>query len=336
MAGVRPARGGGETVMRVVGPAILAVALAATAGCGSGAGEAATAHAAPSATATSPVPSTGAPAPSSGSKADIAAITKLAKAIDAGKAATVCRTMLTPAMVKTVFGDLSTCLAADDGDEHPTTGATVTAVQVSGARASAVVTDRGGSSDGATGTWHFERTGKTWRLAAWGVDYLRAQFDLKFGPRYRAEGAEDPFADTAYRMCIHDAFLAADDDTVQAVAYGLQQGRNTKTGPLFATCSTKATGGTSPFRKSFEDGVRAQMHAFGAPTEAADCVVDKLRTVLDEAVLINAVLDGPGSKQLNKVSTTVTNASRACAKGSTGLQPTIRAPKHRYAIHPLH
>jgi hypothetical protein len=322
--------------MRVLGPGILAVALAATAGCGGGS-VTANSSAAPTATVTTaPSPTPTALAPSSGNKADIAAITKLAKDIDSGKAATVCRTLLTPVMVKTVFGTVAGCIAADTGDDAPTTGASVASVQVTGNEASAVVTDRGGSSDGATGTWHFERVGKVWKLASWGVDYLRAQFDVNVGPKYSSAGADDPFADSGYRMCIHDAFAAADDATVQAVAYGLQQGHNTETGPLFATCSAKGPGGASPFRNTFEDGVRAQMHAFGAPTEAADCVVEKLRTALDEGLLINAVLDGPGSKQLSKVSTTVTNASKACARGSTGLQPTIRAPKHRYAIRALH
>jgi hypothetical protein len=328
--------------MRVLGPTILALTLAATTGCGSGgsdntanSGTAPTAAASPSAT-TGASPGTTPTAPSSGSKADIAAITKLAKAIETGKAATVCKTLFTAAMVKTVFGDVATCVAADEGDNDPTTGATVASVQVSGARATAIVTDKGGSSDGAGGTWHFERIGKTWQLAEWGVDYMRSEFDVGFGPTYVSDGAEDPFNDSAYRTCIHDALAALDDVAVRAVAYGLQKSRNTKTGAVFATCSSKAPGGTSPFRKNFEDGLRQEFHAFGAPTEAADCVIGKLRTDLAEANLINGVLNGPGSKELNKVSATIAATTAACAKGSTGSHPTIRAPKHAYTIRPLH
>jgi hypothetical protein len=326
--------------MRVMGPTILVVALTVTAGCGGGGSSDTAAHssAAPTAAATSttgaPSPSATALAPSSGAKADIAAITKLAKAIDSGKAATVCRTLMTPAMISATFGSVDNCIADDEDD--PTNGATVASVQVSGSTATAVVTDKGGSSDGATGTWHFERTGKTWRLAEWGVDYLRSQLDVNFGPRYRSSGADDPFHDAAYRLCFHDGMLAKDDATFRKIALGMETNHNTLTGQVFAPCASKAPDGISPFRKTFETGVRDQLHAFGAPTEAADCVVDKLRTALDEAVLINALLDGPGSKQLTKVSGTVNNAARACAKGSTGLQPTIRAPKHRYAIRPVH
>ncbi|HEY3603133.1 MAG TPA: hypothetical protein VGL04_00575 [Sporichthyaceae bacterium] len=242
---------------------------------------------------------------------------------------------MTPAMISATFGTVNNCIADDDTDDR-TTGAKVASVQVTGNTASAVVTDKGGSSDGATGTWHFERSGKTWKLAEWGVDYMRSQLDVNFGSGYKSSGAEDPFDNTAYRLCFRDGMLAKDDATFRKIALGMETNHNTLTGQVFAPCAAKAPDGISPFRKSFETGVRDQLHAFGAPTEAADCVVGKLRTALDEAALVNAVLDGPGSKGLAKVSTTVTNASHACAQGSTGLQPTIRAPKHRYAIRPLH
>jgi hypothetical protein len=319
-----------------MGPTILVVALAATAGCGGGgtaANSSATPNAAASPPAGTPSPSVTALAPSSGAKGDIAAITKLARAIETGKAATVCRTLMTPAMITATFGTVDHCVAADD---EPSTGAGVASVQVTGTTATAVVTDKGGSSSGATGTWHFERSGKTWKLTEWGVDYLRSRVSGNFGPKYSSTGADDPLAVSAYRFCVRDGMLAKDDPSFRRLTLEMQSDQNTLAGPVFAACAAKAPGGESPFRATFDKGVRDQLHAFGAPTEAADCVVEKLRTALDEAVLINAVLDGPGSKQLSKVSTTVTNAARACAKGSTGLQPTIRAPKHRYAIRPLH
>jgi hypothetical protein len=322
--------------MRVLGPTILAAALAATAGCGSNGGSDNTANssAAPTPVATAPSARPTALAPSSGARADIATITKLAKAIDTGKAATVCRTLLTPAMISATFGTVDNCIADDEAD--PSTGATVASVQVTGDAATAVVTDRGGSTDGATGTWHFQRSGKTWKLAEWGVDYMRSQLAVNFGSGYKSSGADDPFANAAYRLCFRDGMLAEDDATFRKIALGMETNHNTLTGRVFAPCAAKAPDGISPFRKSFETGVRDQLHAFGAPTEAADCVVAKLRTALDEAALINALLDGPGSRTLSKVSVTVTNASKACAQGSTGLHPTIRAPKHRYAIRPLH
>jgi hypothetical protein len=326
--------------MRVLGPTILAVTLAATAGCGSNGGSDNTASGsgAPTAAASTAAVATAEPsampAASSGSKADIAAVTKLAKAVDSAKAAIVCKTLMTTAMISGTFGTVDNCIS--DHDDDPTAGATVASVQVNGNKATAIVTDKGGSSDGATGTWHFERTGKTWQLAEWGADYLRSQVDVNFGTRYQAEGADDPFAQAEYRLCIRDGMVAKDDAALRKLVLEMETEHNKLAGPVFAACASKAPGGVSPFRKTFEDGLRQEFHTFGAPTEAADCVIDKLRTALPEPNLINAVLNGTGSKELNKVSATVATATAACAKGSTGSHPTIRAPKHTYTIRPLH
>jgi hypothetical protein len=316
--------------MRVLGPTILAVAL--TAGCGGNGGSdnAASSSAAPTA---SPAAPTALP-PSSGPKKDIAAITKLARAIETGKPATACRTLMTAAMIKATFGTVANCTSDADSDE-PTTAVTVASVQVTGNKATAVVTDSGGAHDGATGTWHFQRTGKTWKLAEWGVDYMRSLTSVNFGPRYKPSDADDPFADEAYRLCVRDGMLAEDDAAFRKLALELQTDSNTLAGPVFAACANKGPGGESPFRANFEQGLRDEFHHFGAPAEAADCVIDKLRTALAEANLINAVLNGGGSKELSKVSATVATATAACAKGSTGSHPTIRAPRHHYAIRPL-
>jgi hypothetical protein len=324
--------------MRVLGPTMLALSLLATTGCGGGSGnDAANSGAAPasSGTAAAASPAPTALAPSSGPKADIKAITKLAKAIDSGKAETVCRTLLTAAMITNTFGTVANCIA-DDNEDDRTTGATVASVQVTGNTATAVVTDQGGSSNGATGSWHFQRSGKGWKLGDWGVDYLRSQLDVNLGSGYKASGSDDPFDNAAYRQCFVDGMRAKDDPTFRTIALGLETNHNTLAGPLFAACSGKGPGGVSPFRATFESGLRQEFHAFGAPAEAADCVIDKLRTAIPEPNLINAVLNGAGSKELNKVSATVATATAACAKGSTGSHPTIRAPKHRYAIRPLH
>ncbi|HZE67338.1 MAG TPA: hypothetical protein VE081_11940 [Sporichthyaceae bacterium] len=326
--------------MRVLGPTILALTLAATAGCGSSGGSDNTASSGTAPTAATPSaastkPSANPAGPSTGSKTDIAAIIKLAKAIDTNKPELVCTTLMTTTMISTTFGTVANCVATDDQDA-PTTGATVATVAVNGNKATAIVTDKGGSSDGATGTWHFERTGKIWKLAEWGVDYMRSQVDANFGPKYKSSEAGDPFAVAAYRLCIRDGMLAKDDATFRKLAVEMTTDHNSLAGPVFAACASKGPGGESPFRASFEKGLRDEFHAFGAPAEAADCVLAKLRTALPEATLINALLDGPGSKTMSKVSGSVTTATAACAKGSTGSHPTIRPPKHTYTIRPLH
>jgi len=320
--------------MRVLGPTILAVALTATAGCGSNGGSDNTASSNAAPTASSAPSAAPALAPSSGSKKDIAAITKLTKAVETGKPEVACRTLMNAAMIKATFGTVANCVAGADTDD-PTTGVTVASVQVTGNSATAVVTDSGGANDGATGTWHFERTGKTWKLAGWGVDYMRSLTAVNFGPRYKPSDADDPFANEAYRLCVRDGMLAKDDAAFRKLALEMETDHNTLAGPVFAACATKGPGGESPFRAIFEQGLRDEFHHFGAPAEAADCVIDKLRTAVAEANLINAVLNGAGSSELNKVSATVVTTAAACAKGSAGSHPTIRAPKHSYAIRPL-
>ncbi|HEY2834156.1 MAG TPA: hypothetical protein VGJ14_17135 [Sporichthyaceae bacterium] len=327
--------------MRMLGPTILALALAATAGCGGSGGagaDTANSSAAPSAGASASTVASAAPAvaaPSSGSKADIIAITKLTKSIETGKPELACKTLMNTAMISSTFGTVDNCVAGADEDD-PTTAVTAVSIQVNGNKATAIVTDSGGANDGATGTWHFERTGKTWKLAGWGVDYMRSLTAVNFGPNYKATEADDPFANAGYRLCVRDGMVAKDDAAFRKLALEMETDHNTVAGSVFAACASKGPGGESPFRAIFEKGLRQEFHAYGAPAEAADCVIDKLRTAIPEANLINAVLNGTGSKELSKVSTTVATATQACAKGSTGSHPTIRAPKHQYTIRPLH
>jgi hypothetical protein len=313
---------------------LLALLLALAAGCGGGEDKAVSVGSpSPSGeptTTSTPTPSaSGAP----GSKADVAAITTLAKDIDTAAPSHVCTDLFTTHLVTTVFGGLDTCIDANQGDTQPTTGATVHAVRVAGDSASAVITDQGGASAGAKGTWHFVHSDGIWRLDEWGVDYLRAEYAAQFGSNYKPDGSDDPFADAGYRSCINLGMQAKDDDGFRALAYGLQSNRNNDDlGQIFQACAKTGPDGESPFRTAFEDQLREESKQGVLSTDAAACVIDKMRQAISESDLVVALLNGPTSDAYATFASNVAVLSAACDK--SGKPAGIRPPK--MSGHALH
>jgi hypothetical protein len=290
------------------------------AGCGGGHDEAMRSSAPPSAQPTASPTAVGLP----GSKADVAALTTLAKGINSGSPSHVCADLFTTHLVSTVFGGLDTCIAADDGDTQPTTGASVSKVRVAGDTATAIITDSGGASAGAKGTWHFVRTDGDWRLDEWGVDYLRAEYASQFGPNYKPDGADDPFADAGYRACLNLGMQAKDDDTFRKLAYGLQSNRNDDTiGAIFQACEKQGPDGKSPFRTAFEDQLRQESQQGAMSAAAAQCVTDEMRQAISESDLVVALLNGPSSDDYATFASNVAVISAACDKGGkpAGIRP---------------
>jgi hypothetical protein len=273
-------------------------------------------------TSSTPTPTaSGAP----GSRADVAAISTLAKDIDTGAPSHVCTDLFTPHLVTTVFGGLDTCIDANQGDTQPTTGATVSTVRVAGDTATAVITDKGGASAGARGTWHFVRGDGVWRLDEWGVDYLRAEYAAQFGSNYRPDGDDDPFADAGYRSCINLGMQAKDDDAFRALAYGLQSNRNDEDlGQIFQACARTGPDGESPFRTAFEDQLREESKQGVLSADAAACVIDKMREAISESDLVVALLNGPTSDAYATFASNVAVLSAACDK--SGKPAGIRPP----------
>jgi hypothetical protein len=316
--------------VRTATVSLLGLALALAAGCGGG-GE----RAVSAVSADSPPPSAGpgattTPSPTAkavpGSKAEVAAITTLAKAINTGAPSHVCTDLFTRNLVTTVFGGLDTCISADEGDTQPTTGATVSAVRVAGDTATAVITDKGGASAGAKGTWYFVRSGGDWQLDEWGVDYLRTEYAAQFGPNYKPDGTDDPFADAGYRSCLNLGMQAKDDDTFRTLSYGLQSNRNDETiGAIFQNCAKAGPGGDSPFFQAFEDQLRAESKQGVLTAAAADCVIGKLREAISESDLVVALLNGPTSDAYATFASNVAVLSAACDKG--GQPAGIRPPR---------
>jgi hypothetical protein len=153
------------------------------------------------------------------SEADTLAITEVATKVIAGKEpGHICNVLLSRELVEEFYATRPTCrrlLAARPGD---TATAVVDAVDVEGARGSAIVTGQGGAADGATGSWNFVRTPKGWQVEDWGVDYVRSIVVALFGPRYRPSGAADPLGEQEVRVCVNGQFQDKDEDTFLADA----------------------------------------------------------------------------------------------------------------------
>jgi hypothetical protein len=187
---------------RVAVPAILTLALLA-AGCDNGGGVSYPAVAGPVA-----------------SEADTLAITELASEVVVGKTpGHICNVLLEEAMVEEFYATTPACrrLVAARPDD-PAAVAVVDAVDVDGARGTAMVTAQGGPADGATGTWNFVRTPQGWRVEGWSVEYLRSIVLALFGPRYEPTGDDDPLGSQPVRVCVNGQFQDKDDTEFLAAA----------------------------------------------------------------------------------------------------------------------
>lgn len=154
------------------------------------------------------------------SEADTLAITELASKVVAGKTpGHICNVLLTNDMVEEFYATVPTCrrLVAARPDDTPAV-AVVDAVDVDGARGSAMVTAQGGPADGATGTWNFVRTPNGWRVEGWSVEYLRSIVLALFGPRYEPTDADDPLGSQPVRVCVNGQFQDKDDTEFLAAA----------------------------------------------------------------------------------------------------------------------
>lgn len=148
------------------------------------------------------------------SEADTNAITEVVTTVVAGKnTGQICNQLLDADMVKDLYSRAPTCrrLVAAPAGEAAAATAEVTDVDVEGARGTAVVTATGGAADGATGTWHFVRTPKGWKVEEWGVDYLRSVVLAIFGPRYTPTSSSDPLGSQPVRVCVNGQFQDKDD-----------------------------------------------------------------------------------------------------------------------------
>jgi hypothetical protein len=245
--------------------------------------------------AVTPAPTTTAPpvtAPAA-VPTDAATITALARTVVlADKVGDICREKLSAKFVMTVFKTVQRCErnwdSGDDKDQSDdATGVTVSNVRVSGVAGTATVTELYPSGN-VTGTWAFFRVGKSWRVAAWGTDYLRSGFRNMFGPGYRSEGAEDPLGYPVVRTCLSGKLDRLSDADMDTFGYGMFRADKAVVQQLqrdVMTCArVRDAEGVTTLRRLFEVGLRKGMKP---GSEAAfTCVTQRLRkTITDDQIL---------------------------------------------------
>lgn len=131
--------------------------------------------------------------------------------------------------VETIYGDVETCREAeapspDDGEKPDEV--TVTEVEVDGDSASAVVSETGGDTDGATGSIELVRTEDGWKVDELGIDYLRSTLEQGFAADDSFDQDDGPLADPAFRECLNDRLQALDDEGFRQLAYDASADRN--------------------------------------------------------------------------------------------------------------
>lgn len=247
---------------------------------------------------------------------DEARITDLARALTTAPVNdAVCRASFTDDFVARVFGDVEGCVTSGTDDE-PGDNATevkVSDIRVDGEDATAVVTETGGASDGATGTWAFTRDAAGWRVSDWRIDYLRADFKAQFGAVYRPAGNNDPFTDPTVRACVSEKLQGLADAEFRATVYEIIRrsgGADEALKNWYYDCigGDGADGGVSTLRRLFEDGLR---QAEQIPPDVIECVVAKLRkTVSDKE--IRAMGESGASKTPPAVEKRISKATVTC------------------------
>ena len=262
-------------------------------------------------------------------KKEITALATYVVTVDNGK--DVCASHLTSDFVQNMFGSMETCEKADSSSTDPSghaTGATVTNIKLRGNTATATVTDVGGDSDGATGTWSFAKgDDKVWRVSEWRADYLRANFQKAFGDHYKSTGADDPFTDAALRGCVTGRALDLDDAAFLNFAH--QQFRSsdeaTKLMLGFMGDCPSGTDGVSALRALFEKGFRQSVSTSLAP-DTTDCIVLGLRSALsdDDIKELSIHSDQPHPD----IAARVQQTSIGCSGSGTQVptSPTIASP----------
>ncbi|HEX3614449.1 MAG TPA: hypothetical protein VHU88_22370 [Sporichthyaceae bacterium] len=320
--------------MRLSSPAALLLVLAGIGGCGAG-GSSNTA--APAGQVVGPIEVHPSPAPTLGGRpapagqADRVAIARVVDQILAAKdPATACRNLMTPGFVAATFGNAATCVQAgqDQGATDRPSGGTVAALTVSGDFATATVTDRGGNTAGARGTWKFVRWGGNWQLNEQGADYLRAQNSLALGKNHQASGADNPFSNDQLRTCVPAETQALPDPEYRAFAQGMTSGQST-IGKYFADCEHR-TGVPSPFRPGQLAAIRTTNEGKQLPDSLTNCMVAKFNSEILEADLVNALFDGAGSPSFTRLQMKIAGFGNACASqlGMGTAPPTPAATPH--------
>jgi len=229
--------------------------------------------------------------------ADAAGITELTRTVVlADKVGDICREKLSAKFVMTAFKTVKRCERTwDDGDDSDAseriTGVTVSDIRVSGLAATARVTEVYGDARRVSGTWAFLRAGRQWRVAALGVDFLRAGLASEFGPGYRADGPMDMFGYPTTRTCLTGKFARLSDDAFTNFAYGIMREDKTVVATFqhdaLACAAVPDAHGVSALRYLIELGMRQSLEAKGM-SKLLDCATGKERRTISDAAILAA------------------------------------------------
>ena len=261
--------------------ALLAAGLLSLGACGGGSeDDAAAPTPAPAAITAAPVPT-----------GDDAKITDLARSVLLSqRSPDLCREKFSAKFVRTVFRSVAKCEGAlgkkDKDPSDDTVDVQVSEIKVNGLAATATVTEYMRDQDSASGTWAFLRAGDEWRVAAWGVDYLRSGFRTVFGPNYRSSGVDDLLGDPATRSCVGAWVEQRPDASFTRLAHGIVRADKRFLNQLrerVASCAAVPdASGISPLRRVFENHLRTAATKAGRP-ELADCTIRRTRVgITDE------------------------------------------------------
>ncbi len=225
---------------------------------------------------------------------DAAEIVELARSVvTAQTVGDMCRMKFSAKFVTTVFGSVAKCEDAWNPDDpaNRTRDAKVSDVTVSGLAATARVTEVGGEWDGASGFWGFIRTDDGWRVAAWGVDYLRGAMRASFSPAHRRAQPGNLLGDAEVLTCLSNKLQRMDDPAFTRFVYGVfrssDRSDNIIKDAMVACSLVRGKDGLTPLRRAFEVGVRRGAERGGMP-HLADCVARRLRTEITDEELTRA------------------------------------------------
>ncbi len=229
----------------------------------------------------------------------------------------ICEKTLSTGLIGRVYDTQAACITAEKKDAKDSKAASaveVSAIKVSGDKATAFVEIKGGDQDGARGELTLVKQDGGWRVDDLSTALLRSQ--LKAGL------ASETDLDTALKTCVGDKALALDDAAFRALAYGSMGDKaaaSAQLGTFVADCTTETAGSSgssdsgsaSVLRQQFEKGIEESLKRDGISTSAIDCVKRELQSAISDKQIV--ALIGKSSKEVPpEIASATAGALAAC------------------------
>lgn len=285
--------------------ALVAAALLALGACSGGGDDSAAVRPAASAP---PAAAESADARPAGATGDAAEITALVRSVLlADKVGNICRERVSTRFVTTVFRTVKKCEKSwvDEAPEDRPTDVDVSNVRVNQLAATASIRQHGGAHEGAQGTWAFIRVDDGWRLADWGMDYLRSMVASLFQPENFADVEEGSlFSYPEVVSCFRRTLERQDDEEFRGSVHRMmregQEAQQEFDRFLYPCSRMRDSSGLTALRRSFEVALRDENAKAGvAPLTA--CISRRMRVSVPDDRLSQLLTAGDaGKKTLHK------------------------------------